>query len=149
MIGTQMPSYPFSIFMHLFQILCACDSNYQNLRHSLKVFPKTIDMFPPTCREPEFLGAPISLANDGWLCKNEGSTYLFGVGADSKVQYTQGYILWHAAGNCTLVWFLHLLSNSHHFLTSFSWDPFLPCTWILLGKINRGRKQASPLAWFQ
>ena len=91
MVGTQMLSYNFPIFMHIFQILCASDSNYQHLRHSLQVVPKTIDMFPPMCRAPEFLGAPIPLADDWWLCKNESSTYLLGVGADSKVQYTQGY----------------------------------------------------------
>lgn len=69
-----LASYPdtlvyLSVFMHLFQIPCVPDLNYQHLT-ALQVFPKTIDI-SPTCRETEFLGVLISLANDRWLCENE------------------------------------------------------------------------------
>lgn len=82
-----LASYPdtlgyLSVFMHLFQNPCVHDSNYQHL--TAQVFPKTIDI-SPTCREPEFLGVPISLANDWWLWENESPTSLLRAGANSEL----------------------------------------------------------------
>lgn len=70
-----------SVFMHLFQISV---SVIQTTRTALQVFPKTTDI-SPTFGEPEFLGVPISLANDWWLCENESPASLLGLGTDSKV----------------------------------------------------------------